>query len=103
MNKSLAALRRANWELYCKTLVLQYFPSGTDAETFASFVRMLRDSASPEVVEQLDGSDPETQSLLSGINVPALVLHRLFEGRVAFPPVLGAPGSSEAAETPESR
>ncbi|MEE9302086.1 MAG: ubiquinol-cytochrome C chaperone family protein [Alphaproteobacteria bacterium] len=27
----------------------------------------------------------------------------LFEGRVAFPPVLGAPGSSEAAETPESR
>ena len=74
--KSLAALRRADWELYHKTRVIQFFPSGTDPETFASFGRMLRDSATPEMVEQLSKMHPETQSLLSGIAVPALVLHR---------------------------
>ncbi len=45
---------------------------------------MLRDSATPEMVEQLDGINPETQSLLSGINVPALVLHRRGDQEVLF-------------------
>ncbi len=74
--KSLAALRRADTELYCKTLALQFFPSGTDAETFASFTRMLLRSTTLEMAEKLDGVHLETQSLLSGINVPALVVHR---------------------------
>ncbi|MCZ6759603.1 MAG: alpha/beta hydrolase, partial [Gemmatimonadetes bacterium] len=75
-NKSLAALRRADWELYTKTRALQYFPSGTDAETFTSFGRMLRDSTTPEMAEKLEGIHLETQSLLAGISVPALILHR---------------------------
>ncbi len=74
--ESLAALRRADWELYHKMQAVQYFPSGTDPETFASLGRMLGDSATPEIAERLAGMHPETQSLLSGITVPALVLHR---------------------------
>jgi pimeloyl-ACP methyl ester carboxylesterase len=75
-DKSLAALRRADSELYCKTRALQFFPSGTDAETFASLTRMLLHSTTLEMAEKLEGVHPETQSLLSDINVPALVVHR---------------------------
>ena len=74
--ESLAALRRADWDLYHKTRALQFFPSGLDPDTFVSFGRMLQDSATPEMVEQLDGVHAETQSLLSGITLPALVIHR---------------------------
>ena len=82
--QSLAALRRADWDLYNKTRAIQYFPSGADAETLASFGRMLRDSATPEMVEQLDDVHAETQSLLSRIELPALVLHRHGDQTVPF-------------------
>ncbi len=73
---SLASLRRSNWELYHRTRALQFFPSGTNSETLESLGRMLRDSATPEIVEKLATVVAETQSLLSQIAAPALVLHR---------------------------
>ena len=75
-HRSLVALRRANRDLYNQTMALQYFPTGTDPETFASFGRMLGESATVEMVEALELLHPETQSKLSDIHTPALVLHR---------------------------
>ena len=83
--QSLFALRRADRDLYNKTQAMQYFPSGTDPETLKSFGRMLTDSATLEMIEQLEGVHPETQSLLSDIAVPALVLHRRGDQVALFP------------------
>jgi class 3 adenylate cyclase/pimeloyl-ACP methyl ester carboxylesterase len=74
--QSLGTLRRADWTLYHRTRALQFFPSGADADTFASLGRMLGNSATPEMAERLEAVVAETQSLLSRISVPTLVLHR---------------------------
>ena len=73
---SLAGLRRADWTLYHRAEALRYFPSGGDSEMIESLGRMLRDSADPDIVDQMDGLFPETQSLLPSISAPTLVLHR---------------------------
>ena len=73
---ALAALRRADWDLYSKTEASRYFPSGTDQETFQSFARMIRDSTTLEMTEQLDTVHFDNQSVLTDITTPTLVVHR---------------------------
>ncbi len=73
---ALAALQRTDWELYSKTRASQFFPSGTDRETFQSFARMLRDSTTQEMAERLEKVHFDNQSLLAEIMTPSLVLHR---------------------------
>jgi class 3 adenylate cyclase len=71
-----AALRRAEPEAYLRFEASRFFPSGTEPETFQSLVRMLRDSATREMVEKLDTVRFDNQSVLGQIMTPALVLHR---------------------------
>ena len=73
---ALAALRRTDWELFSKTEASRFFPSGADQGTFQSFARMIRDSTTPEMAEHLGEVHFDTQSLLSEIMTPTLVIHR---------------------------
>ena len=73
---ALDALRRTDWVLYTKTRASVFFPNGTDQQTFQSFARMVRDSTTPEMFEQLEHVVFDNQSLLSQIMTPTLVLHR---------------------------
>ena len=73
---ALAALQRADAELYSKTQASRFFPSGTDRETFQSLARMLRESTTPEVAERLREVRFDNQSVLAEVRTPALVLHR---------------------------
>ena len=64
----------------------KYFPSGTDRETFHSLARMLYDSTTPEVEEQLElaGGELDNQSALPRISTPTLVIHRRGDQAVPF-------------------
>ncbi|MEX2160242.1 MAG: adenylate/guanylate cyclase domain-containing protein [Dehalococcoidia bacterium] len=73
---ALEALRRSDRELYTKTRASEFFPSGADREMFQSLARMLFDSTSPEMEEQLGGETFDNQSVLRQIVAPALVIHR---------------------------
>ena len=73
---ALDALRRSDWDLYCRTQASRFFPSGTDQETFQSLVRMHRDSTTSEMAEKLDAVRFDNQSLLSDIQTPTMVIHR---------------------------
>lgn len=83
---ALSALWRTDRALYAKTKASQFFPGGTDRETFQSLARMLFDCVTPEVQEQL--ADPggylDNQSELSGISTPTLVIHRRGDQVVPF-------------------
>ena len=73
---ALAVLRRSDPELYLRTQAARYFPSGTDPETFQSLVRMLRDSTTQEMAENLAKVRFDNQSVLPQIMTPTLILHR---------------------------
>jgi class 3 adenylate cyclase len=73
---AIEALRKADPDLYLKTQASIYFPSGTTRETFQSLVRMMRNSTTPEIADELAKVRFDTQSLLPGIHTPTLVLHR---------------------------
>ena len=82
-----AVLRRTNPKLYLSTEAIKYFPSGTDPETFQSLVRMLRDSTTRDMLENLEKVRFDNQSVLKQIMTPALVVHR--RGDQAAPFVFG--------------
>jgi pimeloyl-ACP methyl ester carboxylesterase/class 3 adenylate cyclase len=96
--EALMALRRADFEAYLRTAAARFFPSGTDPETFRSLVRHLRDSTTMEMGEKLRGVRFDNQSLLSTINVPALVLHRRGDMQCPF-----AAGQYLARKLPNAR
>jgi class 3 adenylate cyclase len=73
---ALRTLRRADPEAYIRAEAARFFPSGTDPETFQSLVRMLRNSTTVEMAEQLEQVVFNNQDVLSQITTPALVLHR---------------------------
>jgi pimeloyl-ACP methyl ester carboxylesterase len=81
---ALAALRRTDWELFSKTQASLFFPSGADQETFQSFARMLRDSTTPEMAENLEEVRFNNQSVLAQIMTPTLILHRRGDQVVQF-------------------
>ncbi len=84
---AVAVLRRTNPEQYLRTEAIKYFPSGTDPETFQSLVRMLRDSTTLDMLENLEKVRFDNQSVLKQIMTPALVVHR--RGDQAAPFVFG--------------
>src|SRR5688572_506983 len=53
---ALAALRRADIELYVRAEVMRFFPSGTDEETVRSLMRVIRMAATPEMQDQLEAT-----------------------------------------------
>ncbi len=69
-------LRRNDFEKYLRMQASLFYPSGSDRETFQSLTRMLRDSAPPEIVDQLQKVEFDTQSVLREIETPTLVIHR---------------------------
>ena len=69
-------LRRNDFEKYLRMQASLFYPSGSDRETFQSLTRMLRDSASPEITDQLQQVEFDTQSVLRDIETPTLVIHR---------------------------
>jgi len=73
---ALAALRRADLELYVRSAVMLMFPSGLDAEGFSSFVRLFRISATIEMQEGLDTIQFALEPLLDKIRTPTLIVHR---------------------------
>ncbi|MCH7580719.1 MAG: alpha/beta fold hydrolase [Chloroflexi bacterium] len=81
---ALRALRKTDWDLYNKTQANKYFPSGAERETLESLARMLGDSTTPEMAEQLDQVSGDTQSMLNDITTPTLVLHRRGDEAVPF-------------------
>jgi pimeloyl-ACP methyl ester carboxylesterase/DNA-binding XRE family transcriptional regulator len=73
---ALSALRRADLELYVRSAVMLMFPSGLDAEAFASFVRLFRMAATIEMQEGLDTVEFELEPLLDKVRIPTLIVHR---------------------------
>ena len=69
-------LRRNEFEKFVRMQASLFYPSGTDRETFQSLIRMLRDSSTSEVADQLQHGDFDTQSVLGEIETPTLVIHR---------------------------
>jgi class 3 adenylate cyclase len=69
-------LRRNDFEKYLRMQASLFYPSGSDRETFQSLTRMLRDSAPPEITDQLQQVEFDTQSVLRDIDTPTLVIHR---------------------------
>ena len=59
-----------------RALASMFFPSGVDAETLASFVRIHRIAASVEMQERLESVSFDYAPLLPAISAPTLVLHR---------------------------
>ena len=72
----MAALRRADPELYVRALAVMFFPSSIDHATPASFVRIHRMAATVDMQERLDGVAFDYESLVPAISAPTLVLHR---------------------------
>ncbi len=81
---ALRALRKTDWELYNKTQANRFFPSGAERETLESLARMLSDSTTPEMADQLEQASADTQSVLEDITTPSLVLHRRGDEVVPF-------------------
>ncbi|MCH8025734.1 MAG: alpha/beta fold hydrolase [Chloroflexi bacterium] len=84
---AVAVLRRTNPEQYLRNEAIKYFPSGTDPETFQSLVRMLRDSTTLDMLENLEKVRFDNQSVLKQIMTPTLIVHR--RGDQAAPFVFG--------------
>ena len=83
---ALEELRRADYELYSKTLARLFFPSGADLETLEAFSRTVVQASSMEEADRLDRNDvfPDFWSQLSKIRQPALVIHRRGDHVVPF-------------------
>ncbi len=81
---ALRALRETDWDLYNKTQANRFFPSGAERETLESLARMLSDSTTPDMADQLEQVHADTQSLLADITTPSLVLHRRGDEVVPF-------------------
>jgi len=79
---AMAALRRAELELYVRAMAVMLFPSGLDSNTLASFVRIHRIAAPVEMQEQLDTVSFDWEPVHK-ITAPTLVLHR--RGDLAAP------------------
>jgi pimeloyl-ACP methyl ester carboxylesterase len=74
---ALAALRRrADLELYVRTIGMLFFPSGADDETFWSFVRIHHMAATIDMQESLDAVHFDVESLLDTIKTPTLVVQK---------------------------
>ena len=74
--RALAALRRADLELYVRTAAMMFFPDDVDSELFWSFVNHLRTAATMDMQEQLDLVQFDLEPLLEKIKSPTLVTHR---------------------------
>jgi pimeloyl-ACP methyl ester carboxylesterase len=85
---ALAALRRADPEVYVRAEALRYFPSGADdaafAATFRSFVRLQRMAAPPAMQDRLETVRFGVGALLAEVRAPTLVLHRRGDLAAAF-------------------
>jgi pimeloyl-ACP methyl ester carboxylesterase len=79
---AMAALRRADLDLYVRAVAVSFFPSGLDSETLASFVRLHRLAAPVDMQESLEAVTFDWEPLHS-ITAPTLVLHR--RGDLAAP------------------
>jgi pimeloyl-ACP methyl ester carboxylesterase/transcriptional regulator with XRE-family HTH domain len=73
---ALAALRRADIEVFVRAVVTRVFPSGVDEANFRSFVQLFRMAASVEMQERLEQVRFGVQGLLAEIKAPTLILHR---------------------------
>ena len=84
--EALMSLQRTDQELFTKAKASQFFPSGTDRETFQSLARMLHESTTQEVTEQFAKADGalDNQSILREIETPVLVIHRRGDQAVPF-------------------
>jgi pimeloyl-ACP methyl ester carboxylesterase len=81
---ALAALRRADLDLYVRAVATRAFPSGTDAENFRSFVQIHRMAASVETQERLEEVQFGVQDVLAQIKAPTLILHRRDDRMASF-------------------
>jgi pimeloyl-ACP methyl ester carboxylesterase len=80
---AMAALRRADLELYVRAVAVMLFPSSIDPATLASFIRIHHMAATVDMQERLDGVSFDYEPLLPSIEAPTLVLHR--RGDLACP------------------
>ena len=80
------SLQRTDPELFTKAKASQFFPSGTDRETFQSLARMLHESTTQEVTDKFVEADGmlDNQSKLREIATPVLVIHRRGDQVVPF-------------------
>ena len=81
---ALAALRRADFELYGRAEVMRFFPSGADEATVRSFVQVQRMAAPPAVQDRLEAVRFGVGALLAEVRAPTLVLHRRGDLVAAF-------------------
>jgi pimeloyl-ACP methyl ester carboxylesterase/DNA-binding XRE family transcriptional regulator len=73
---AMAALRRADPDLFVRSLLMRAFPDGADEDNFRIFVRMVTIAASPEMQDCLETVRFDGHLILGEIQVPTLVLHR---------------------------
>lgn len=81
---AMAALRRADLDLFARSMLMRAFPSGVDEENFRIFVWMQRIAASAEVQERLETVRFDGHLVLDEVQVPTLVLHRRDDQLAAF-------------------
>jgi pimeloyl-ACP methyl ester carboxylesterase len=95
---ALAALRRADLELYVRAVAMRAFPSGADEATFRSFLRIFQLAAPVEMQERLETVRFGADTLLAQIQAPTLVLHRRGDQMASF-----ANGQYYARHIPRTR
>ena len=95
---ALTALRRTDPELSTRIFASQVFPSGVDPETFQFMVRANKESATADMLEQLETVAFDNREHLASVSVPTLVLHRRGDQVVPF-----AAGQYLARRLPNAR
>jgi pimeloyl-ACP methyl ester carboxylesterase/DNA-binding XRE family transcriptional regulator len=80
---AMAALRRADLELFVRAMLMMVFPSGADEDNFRSFVRIFRIAATPDMQEGLESVRFDWPALAE-IQTQTLVLHRRDDQCAAF-------------------
>ena len=95
---AMSALRRADLELFVRSLSMRAFPGGADEDTFRSFVSIFRIAASAEMQERLETVRFDRHLVLREIQVPTLVLHRRDDQMAPF-----GIGEHFAQEIPKAR
>jgi len=95
---AMAALRRADLELFVRAVAMQVFPSGVAEETFRNFVHVFRIAATPEMQEGLETVSFDLDPVLPTITTPTLVLHRRGDQAAPF-----ADGQDLARRIPGAR
>jgi pimeloyl-ACP methyl ester carboxylesterase/DNA-binding XRE family transcriptional regulator len=81
---ALAALRRADPEVYARAEMMRFFPSGADEATLRSFVQLQRMAAPPAMQDRLEMVRFGVGALLAEVRAPTLVLHRRGDLAAAF-------------------